>query len=203
MRKFVLSSAKSEIKLLVFTGNPGQQYRETRHNAGWLCLETLEKKYTVSWNEKFNSRLGDLRLEGQQVRLQQPLSFMNKTGEPVRKAMDFFGLKPEEILVIHDELELPFGTVQVRQGGGLGGHNGLRSLNQQLGTPDFFRLRFGISRPVRGDVSAWVLSRFSTDEMPLIEILTQRTLMIIEDVLLGNKHKLTDKKLNILEGSPL
>jgi len=198
-----LSSAKSEIKLLAFAGNPGGQYRETRHNAGWLCLEALERKYTVNWNEKFSSRLGDFRLENRQVRLQQPLSFMNKTGEPVRKAMDFYSLKPEEILVVHDELELPFGTVQVRKGGGLGGHNGLRSLNQQLGTPDFYRLRFGISRPSRGDVSAWVLARFSAEELPLMDILTQRSLQIIEHILLNGSPDLMNKKLNILEGSPL
>jgi len=203
MRKSALSSAKSDIKFLVFTGNPGQQYRETRHNAGWLCLETLEKKYPVHWNEKFNSRLGDIRVNGVQYRLQQPLSFMNKTGEPVRKAMDFFGFQPHEILVIHDELELPFGTVQVRRGGGLGGHNGLKSLNQHLGSPDFCRLRFGISRPHRGEVSSWVLSRFSAEEMPLMEILTERTLKVMEEVFKKNSETIINKKMNLLEGDPL
>jgi len=197
-----LSSAGSEIKLIVFAGNPGTQYRETRHNAGWLCLEALERKYPVNWSEKFSSRLGDFRLEGRQIRVQQPLSFMNKTGEPVRKAADFFGLDAREILVVHDELELPFGTAQIRKGGGLGGHNGLRSLNQHLGTPDFYRLRFGISRPSRGDVSSWVLSRFSAEEMPLMETLTRRTLTVLEQVLTGGLNRYNNKKLNLLEGEP-
>jgi PTH1 family peptidyl-tRNA hydrolase len=198
-----LSSVKSEIKLLVFAGNPGTQYRETRHNAGWLCLESLERSASIGWSEKFVSRIGDIRLEGRQIRIQQPLSFMNKTGEPVRKALDFFNLKPAEILVIHDELELPFGTIQFRFGGGLGGHNGLRSLKQHLGTENFYRLRFGISRPSRGDVSSWVLSRFSSEEMPLMENLSDRTLKVLEEILKGHHNALINKKMNILEGMPL
>ncbi|QEN09891.1 aminoacyl-tRNA hydrolase [Oceanispirochaeta crateris] len=188
------------MKLLVFTGNPGLQYKETRHNAAWLCLESFDKKYSPGWTEKFISRMVDIRIEGKQIRLQQPLCFMNKTGESVRKAMDFFHLAPEEILVIHDELELPFGTIQLRFGGGLGGHNGLRSLKQHLGTEEFYRLRFGISRPSRGDVASWVLSRFSAEEMPLMEILSDRCLRVLEEFIKGNQNKLIGKKMNIQEG---
>lgn len=189
--------------MLVFAGNPGQQYRETRHNAGWLCLEELERRHSVSWSDKFNSRLGTLRLGSRQYRLLQPQTFMNKTGEAVRRAADFFQLSPQEILVVHDELELPFGTVQIRKGGGLGGHNGLRSLKQHLGSDAFYRFRFGISRPARGDVSSWVLSRFSVEEMPLMEILTDRSIKVLEEMLQGNQNTLINKKLNILEGLPL
>jgi PTH1 family peptidyl-tRNA hydrolase len=114
--------------------------------------------------------------------------------------MDFFHLAPEEILVIHDELELPFGTIQLRFGGGLGGHNGLRSLKQHLGTEEFYRLRFGISRPSRGDVASWVLSRFSAEEMPLMEILSDRCLKVLEEFIKGNQNKLIGKKMNIQEG---
>lgn len=198
-----MSSGTPDIKLLVFAGNPGNQYKETRHNAGWLCLESLEKRHSVSWNEKFNSRLGDFRLAGRQYRLLQPMCFMNKIGEPLRKASDFFNLAPHEILVLHDDLELPFGTVQIRGGGGLGGHNGLRSMNQHLGSDTFYRLRFGISRPSRGDVSSWVLSRFSEEEMPMMEILTERSIRLLEEILMGNQNTLINKKLNLLDGMPV
>ncbi|MBF9016842.1 aminoacyl-tRNA hydrolase [Oceanispirochaeta sp. M2] len=201
-RRDALSSAKIDIKMLVFAGNPGNQYKETRHNAGWLCLETLEQRHSLSWSEKFNSRLGNFRLESSQYRVLQPLCFMNKTGEPVRKAADFFQLDPEEVLVIHDDLELPFGTVQIRKGGGLGGHNGLRSMKQHLGSDAFYRLRFGISRPSRGDVSSWVLSRFSVEEMPMMGILTERSIRVLEEILKGNHNTLINKKLNLLDGMP-
>ena len=140
-------SSKTDIKLVVFAGNPGQQYSRTRHNAGFLILEALERRHSLDWSEKFNSSLASCRIDGKQVRLLKPGSFMNKIGEPARKAMDFFSLTPEQVLVVHDELELPFGTPAVRRGGGLGGHNGLRSVKQHLGTDVFYRLRFGISRP--------------------------------------------------------
>lgn len=198
-----MSSAEIDIKMIVFAGNPGIQYKETRHNAGWLCLETLEKRHDINWTDKFNSRLGNFRLENSQYRLLQPLCFMNKTGEPVRRAVDFFQLDPEEVLVIHDDLELPFGTVQIRKGGGLGGHNGLRSMKQHLGSDAFYRLRFGISRPSRGDVSSWVLSRFSAEEMPLMDIITERCMTVLEEILKGNQNTFINKKLNLLEGMPV
>ena len=196
-------SSKAEIKLIVFAGNPGQQYRYTRHNAGTMILEALERRYSLDWSEKFGSDLASLRIAGRQVRLIRPGSFMNKIGEPARKAMDFFNLDPEEILVVHDELELPFGTLHFRRGGGLGGHNGLRSLKQHLGTDGFSRLRFGISRPPRGNVSSWVLARFSAEELPLMEILTDRSEIVLEEILKGEHNAIINKKMNLLEGPPL
>lgn len=198
-----MSSAKIDIKLLVFAGNPGIQYKETRHNAGWLCLENLEQRHSINWSDKFNSRLGNFRLDNKQYRLLQPLVFMNKTGEAVRRATDFFQLDPHEVMVIHDDLELSFGTIQARKGGGLGGHNGLRSMKQHLGSDEFYRLRFGISRPARGDVSSWVLSRFSLEEMPLMEIITDRSIRVLEEILKGNHNALINKKLNLLDGMPV
>ena len=196
-------SSKTDIKLIVFAGNPGKQYRQTRHNAGTLILEALERRHSLDWSEKFNSSLASLRINGKQVRLLKPGSFMNKIGEPARKAMDYFNLEPEELLVVHDELELPFGTLHFRKGGGLGGHNGLRSMKQQLGTDGFYRLRFGISRPSRGDVSSWVLARFSGEELPLMEILTDRSEIVLEEILKGDQNAIINKKMNLLEGPPL
>ncbi len=197
-----MSSKCPDLKMLVFAGNPGLQYKETRHNAGWLCLDALEKRHSISWSEKFNSRLGTLRLGSRQLRLLQPQVYMNKTGEPARRAADFFSLAPEEILILHDELELPFGTVQIRKGGGLGGHNGLRSMKQNLGSDEFYRLRFGISRPARGDVASWVLGRFSAEELPLTEILCERSVTILEEIIQGHHNTWINQKLKLLEGMP-
>ncbi len=196
-------SSKTDIKLIVFAGNPGRQYRYTRHNAGTLILEALERRHSLDWSEKFGGSQASLCLGGPQIRLLKPGSYMNKIGEGTRKAMDFFSLEPEQILVVHDELELPFGTLHFRKGGGLGGHNGLRSLKQHLGTDGFYRLRFGISRPPRGDVSSWVLGRFSAEELPLMEILTDRSEIVLEEIAKGDHNAIINKKMNLLEGPPL
>lgn len=196
-------SSKAEIKLVVFAGNPGRQYEETRHNAGFMILQALERRHRLDWSEKFGGRWSTLRIGAAQVRLLKPDSFMNRIGEPARKAMDFFNLKAEEVLLVHDELELPFGTLHFRKGGGLGGHNGLRSVKQQLGTEGFYRLRFGISRPPRGDVSSWVLARFSPGELPLMEILTDRSEIVLEEIFKGDHNAIINKKMNLLEGPPL
>ncbi len=187
---------------IAFAGNPGIKYRKTRHNAGWLCLEALEEDFTPSWNKKFNCATGDLFLEGRRIRLIKPETFMNKIGEALRKVMDFYSLSPRNLLVVHDELELPLGTVQFRKGGGLGGHNGLRSIQQHLGSPDFYRLRLGISRPSRGDVSSWVLSPFSPEEQNLLPLLSQRSSRLITAILTGKGENIINKKINILEETP-
>ncbi|MDC7219545.1 MAG: aminoacyl-tRNA hydrolase [Spirochaetales bacterium] len=157
-----------EYKLIVFLGNPGKKYEKTRHNAGWRVADYRER----SWQKKFNGLWCKEGIGANQKIYLKPQTFMNLSGDSVRKAMDFFKLKPEEILVVHDELELPFGEVQERFGGGLAGHNGLKSIKQQLGTADFGRLRIGIGRPPYGDVQRWVLSPFSaSDEAELDDVI--------------------------------
>lgn len=157
------------VKLLVFLGNPGRQYERTRHNAGWLVCDDMH--IDAPWQQKFHGIWSQVRGRTGQVRILKPQTFMNVSGQSVSEAAHFFGIEPEEILVIHDDLELPFGTVRLQSGGGLQGHNGLRSIKQHLGTDRFLRLRIGIGRPARGDVSSFVLSRFSPDEeiqLPLV-----------------------------------
>ena len=151
------------IKLLCGLGNPGKEYAPTRHNAGWMVLDALGVQ--LDWQKKFKATYAqDFLSPGKKLILLKPETFMNKSGESLRACMDFFSVSPEEILVVHDELEIPFGTIEIKQGGGLGGHNGLKSVVQHIGTRDFTRLRFGLGRPAHGNVSSYVLSRFSKDE---------------------------------------
>ena len=144
-------------KLVVFLGNPGVQYKNTRHNAAWMFADTLG---IGNWQEKFHSlyaRSGD-------VFFQKPQTFMNLSGQAVQELASFFKISPENILVVHDDIELGFGEAVLRKGGGLAGHNGLRSLKQMLGTDGFWRLRLGVGRPEKQDVASYVLGRFSPVE---------------------------------------
>jgi PTH1 family peptidyl-tRNA hydrolase len=118
----------------------------------------------------------------------KPMTFMNKSGESLRSCADFFSVSPGGILVIHDDLEITFGDVQIKKGGGLGGHNGLKSVRQHLGTPDFYRLRFGIGRPRRGSVSDFVLSRFSKEEEAELPDLLLKGVQILEEFIRKEKQ---------------
>ncbi len=190
---------KNNFKLIVFLGNPGNKYEQTRHNASWLCLKALPGIELVQWKEKFNGKWCDYGLPGQVVRLLKPGTFMNRSGDSVVRAVSFFKVETHEILVIHDELELPFGTVQFRKGGGLGGHNGLRSIRQQLGTGDFYRLRLGISRPPHGDVSRWVLAPFSQEEQPMLPVYWSRSARILESLIQKKDLIRENEKKDVLE----
>jgi PTH1 family peptidyl-tRNA hydrolase len=144
-------------------GNPGREYAQTRHNVGFMVAEELARRTGGSWRGKFSGELAEVRLDGMRLALLRPQTFMNESGRSVGPAARFFKVEPEELLVVHDEVDLEPGRLQVRLGGGLAGHNGLRSVAQQLGTPEFARLRIGVGRPERGDprpVADFVLSEF-------------------------------------------
>lgn len=146
-------------KMIVFLGNPGNQYEKTRHNAGRLFCSFLNP--AGPWQTKFH---GEFFKEGEVVWL-RPSTYMNESGLSVRECSDFFGIPADRILAVHDDIELGFGRVILRAGGGTGGHNGLRSLKQHLGTDGFVRLRIGVGRPEGPmDVASFVLSRFSEKE---------------------------------------
>ncbi len=148
------------ISLIAFLGNHGRQYAGNRHNVAWLFADTVTVFSGLSWQSKFKGRYARYN----DVHLIKPETYMNRSGESVMDLAAFFKITPEEILVVHDELELPLGTVSLKWSGGLGGHNGLRSMKQSFGTSDFWRLRFGIGRPQHPDVAGWVLSDFTQDE---------------------------------------
>src|SRR5581483_4948306 len=153
--------------LVAGLGNPGREYARNRHNVGWLVADELARRHGGSWRGKFNGQLAEVRIDGHRVALLKPETFMNESGRAVRAAAAFFKLDPDAVLVVHDESDLEPGRLQARRGGGLAGHNGLRSIAQHLGTPDFLRLRVGVGRPGRGDrrpLADWVLSDFEPHE---------------------------------------
>lgn len=168
MRLFRRGEGASTLDLLVAgLGNPGREYERTRHNLGWLVLDELARRHHGSWRSKFSGSLAEVRRDGLRLALLKPETYMNESGRSVGAAARFFKVEPERLLVVHDDVDLEPGRLQARAGGGLAGHNGLRSLAQDLGTQDFERLRIGVGRPGRGDprsVSDWVLSGFAPED---------------------------------------
>jgi PTH1 family peptidyl-tRNA hydrolase len=149
--------------LVVGLGNPGREYARNRHNAGYLVVDELARRHGGSWRQKFSGRLAEIRLDGHRLALLKPETYMNESGRAVGGAMRFFKLEPSEVLVVHDEGDFDLGRLELKAGGGLGGHNGLRSIAQHLKTQDFLRLRIGVGRPERGDprpLADYVLSNF-------------------------------------------
>jgi peptidyl-tRNA hydrolase, PTH1 family len=149
--------------LVVGLGNPGREYAGHRHNVGQMVVDELARRHGGSWRSKFSGQLAEIRLDGHKLALLKPETFMNESGRSVGAAMRFFKLEPDAVLVIHDEGDLERGRLQLRLGGGLGGHNGLRSIASHLKTQDFLRLRVGVGRPGRGDprpLADYVLSDF-------------------------------------------
>jgi PTH1 family peptidyl-tRNA hydrolase len=149
--------------LVVGLGNPGARYRDTRHNLGRRAVELIADELGGSWRSRWNGRVSELRDGDERLALLVPETFMNESGLSVAPALRFYKLPPERLVVVHDELDLELGDVRAKQGGGLAGHNGLRSLAEAIGTQDFLRVRIGIGRPERGDrrpVADWVLQPF-------------------------------------------
>ena len=167
MRWFRRGESASTLDLLVAgLGNPGRQYAETRHNVGFMVADELARRLGGSWRGKFSGELAEVRLEELRLALLKPQTYMNESGRSVGAAARFFKIEPETLVVVHDEVDLEPGRLQVRLGGGLAGHNGLPSVASALGTPDFARVRIGVGRPGRGDhrpVADFVLSEFPAE----------------------------------------
>ncbi|MDJ0427600.1 aminoacyl-tRNA hydrolase [Rhodococcus fascians] len=153
--------------LIVGLGNPGPQYDKTRHNVGFMVADALAGRVGSSFSshKKSNSDIVQARLEGRSVVVAKPRTFMNLSGQPVAALARFFSVDPANIVVVHDELDIDFGALRLKLGGGEGGHNGLRSISQHLGTKDYLRVRVGVGRPPgRMDPASFVLKPFSTPE---------------------------------------
>ena len=167
-------------RLVVGLGNPGREYAGHRHNVGVVVLDRLAAAVGIPLGQsKFQGRFGQGDVGRLRVLLLAPETFMNASGESVSAAARFFKVAPEDLLVLHDELDLPFGRLQLKRGGGTGGHNGLESIVEQLGTPDFARLRFGIGKPsgpnAKERVVGHVLHDFSSEEKAALEPLLERS----------------------------
>ncbi|MEO5344801.1 MAG: aminoacyl-tRNA hydrolase [Magnetococcus sp. YQC-9] len=157
------------MKLLVGLGNPGATYARTRHNLGWdLLLEMVRHFNLPAGSKRFSGLFGDGRVEGERLFWLIPETYMNLSGEAVGAVVRFYRLAPEEVIVLHDDVDLACGKVRMKIGGGNGGHNGLKSIQQHLNSPDFMRIRLGVGRPPAGvDTANFVLAGFTPSEQPL------------------------------------
>jgi PTH1 family peptidyl-tRNA hydrolase len=182
------------IKLFVGLGNPGAEYEATRHNAGFWWIDALssEFKAPLSFDKSYFGQVARVTLHGQTVWLLEPQTFMNLSGKAVAALARFFKIKPEEILVAHDELDIVPGQAKLKFGGSHAGHNGLRDIHAQLGTADYWRLRLGVGHPgVKAEVINWVLKKPAQDHREAIEDAIARSLKAVPALLAGDMEKAT------------
>ena len=178
------------IRLVVGLGNPGKEYERTRHNAGFWLVERFAAARSIALRKdpKFQALVG--RIEGAgggPAWLLMPQSFMNASGRAVQMLAGFFKIKPEEILVVHDELDFPPGTARIKQGGGIAGHNGLKDISQRLATHDYWRLRLGVGKPPAGaDGADYVLQKPPAEERAAIDASIEATLAVLPQCLAGD-----------------
>ncbi|MGD8588372.1 MAG: aminoacyl-tRNA hydrolase [Chromatiales bacterium] len=180
------------IKLIVGLGNPGKEYEQTRHNAGFWFVDLLARLHGTSFKTESRhlGHTGRIILHGRECRLLKPATYMNRSGQSVSSLANYYRITPEEILVAHDELDLPAGGIRLKSGGGHAGHNGLRDIISASGSRDFQRLRIGIDHPQdRAAVVDYVLSRPSKADRQAIEQALEAAADCLEDILAGNLQK--------------
>lgn len=180
--------------MIVGLGNPGGEYEQTRHNAGFWFLDELAWQWKVSFKEekKFFGEVARANLTGGDVWLLKPMTFMNRSGQSVAALAQFYKIKPEEILVVHDELDVPCGRIKFKLGSGNGGHNGLKDIQARLGTPDYYRLRLGIDHPGdRNLVVAYVLNKPSAEHRQQIDEAIAKSLKAIPEIMAGEWEEAT------------
>ena len=181
----------SKLKLIVGLGNPGQQYAKTRHNAGFWFVESIAKDFDIALHldKKFHGMTGRSIIHGTDVRLLLPHTFMNKSGEAVIPMVNFYGIANDELLIVHDELDLDVGRMRLKTGGGHGGHNGLRDIVPHIGA-DFHRLRLGIGHPGhKSKVAGYVLGKPTADEQIAFETTLDAALRSLPDLVNGDLNK--------------
>jgi PTH1 family peptidyl-tRNA hydrolase len=160
-----------DIILLAGLGNPGSQYSRTRHNAGFICIDAIAREFKFSpEKEKYEALIADTNFENRKIILAKPLTYMNNSGTSIQKITNFYKISTENVIVIHDDIDLELGDIRVKRGGGHAGHNGLRSLDSLIGK-DYLRIRIGVGRPEKDkhEVSDFVLSKFSKEEQIVID----------------------------------
>jgi peptidyl-tRNA hydrolase, PTH1 family len=171
------------IRLVVGLGNPGLQYAHNRHNIGFMVLDELARRSSSQFLSKNKAHLSEARIGTQKIYLQKPQTYMNLSGEAVLPLVQFYRLEPSQILVVHDDLDLPFGRLRIRLGGSSGGQNGVKDIAARLGTDQFVRLKIGISRPPQGwAVPNWVLSNFAPEEQPMLGQLINLATQAVQSV---------------------
>lgn len=178
----------NKIKMIVGLGNPGSEYEQTRHNAGFWFIDELAWQYkaTLKEEKKFFGLVARISISGSDLWLLKPATFMNRSGQAVAALAQFYKIRPEEILVVHDELDIPCGRIKFKLGGGNGGHNGLKDIQARLGTPDFYRLRLGIDHPGdRNLVVGYVLNKPSPEHRQQIDGAINKSLKAVPMLLAG------------------
>jgi PTH1 family peptidyl-tRNA hydrolase len=182
----------SNVQLIAGLGNPGSQYEKTRHNLGFLLVDAFAEqlaaisRQTLSWRERSGALVAEARFNDERLLLVKPQTFMNRSGEPLIQVMQFFKVEVAGVVVAHDEVDIPLGALRIKQGGGDGGHNGIKSVVSTLGSADFVRVRLGVGRPpipagvpTEAGIASWVLGRISAEEQPAIkELLTRGSLAL-------------------------
>ncbi|WP_457568605.1 aminoacyl-tRNA hydrolase [Desulfurobacterium sp.] len=176
------------VKLIVGLGNPGKEYALTRHNVGWWVLDRIAERFNETFSrEKFKGIVAEVQGRCGKVILLKPLTFMNRSGESVAEAAKFYKLKPEQILVVSDDLDMVPGKIRLRPSGRHGGHRGLMSIEKHLGTGSFPRLKIGIGRPeTKEQVASYVLQPFTKEQLPLIERAVEKAAEWTVEIIDGN-----------------
>lgn len=161
--------------LLVGLGNPGTEYALTRHNVGFMAVDEIVRRYSFDgWSKKFKGEVCTGTIEGEKVLALKPHTYMNLSGEAVLSVASFYKIPPEKIYVFHDDMDLPVGRIKVKQGGGSGGHNGLKSIDAHLGQ-NYHRVRIGVDKPaMREQVVSWVLSKFTPNDKQTLDELIEK-----------------------------
>ena len=177
------------MKLIAGLGNPGAEYAKTKHNAGFLLVDALAEKLGAdAWRERYDALVLDARMGGENVLLVKPLTYMNESGRAIGPLLDWYKLGPEDLIVAHDDMDLPVGTIRIRKKGSAGGHNGIKSILAHVGDEHFVRVRIGIGRPLPGwTVIHHVLAPFLPEDVPKIKEAVDRLVpavecMVTEDV---------------------
>ncbi len=193
--------------LIVGLGNPGKKYAHNRHNVGFMVLDELARRHQLpDYREKFGGQLTDGRIGCDKALLLKPMEYMNHSGFAVARAAHYHQLLADQIVVVHDEIDLPFGRLKLKSGGGHGGHNGLRSISQQLGSRDFVRIRLGIDKPRKEDgqspgdgrVARYVLADFPTAETDTLEAMIRTATNAIEAIMASG----VTSAMNDFNGAP-
>ena len=197
------------MKIIAGLGNPGAEYAHTKHNVGFMLVDVLaEKLSAASWKEDFFSALTEVRIGGEKVFLVKPLTYMNNSGEALGSMLSYYKLDVDDLVVVHDDMDIPAGMVRIRRKGSSGGHNGIKSIIAHVGSEDFARVRIGIGRPPAGwTVIHHVLAPFSTEDAPKIRAAIDYLLPAVESIVTDgvdfamNRYNPHKKKTKKQEGS--
>lgn len=168
------------MKIIVGLGNPEPEYDITRHNIGFMCVNEIAKKYNLTFSDKFNAKIAETFINGEKILLVKPYTYMNKSGEVVRKVIDFYDVDLEDVIVIYDDLAFDFGSIKIKYSSSHGGHNGIKNIISQVKSQDIFRIKVGINSPFKKQGKDFVLARFSKEEQTELSNIFTTTNSIVQ-----------------------